>query len=378
MIHFLQFEQQEQGSWGPGQQLAYELASRNRPPLPTVTQLTRIFAAFMGALFIAVCFLFSHNDTLTSVVAAHPLLMFAQQVFFAGVLFALAVVLLTGIPLAGVVWRSTPSARFLLILPFLAVVAPLLLFLFMVLHFFGHVIAVGSFLLAFILLAAAIWRATPRMRIRLIILFLAVVPLLLINIAHPRPGVGIFIAVGSFLFASTLLAAAVWRAIPRMRILSTILFLVFGLGFLSFILALLLPLLLPDFVGPLGHMAGFVLGYNLPIIGNLGNVIVCLIIYGFPILTTIAINQAIRQAALPEKWLRFARLPGRFVAFALLVMFLALLSWGGYLALFAPAVLFSLSFPLLPAHPWLIAVIGLLICVVISARAFSSQPHRAA
>src|SRR5690348_9148240 len=87
MIHFLQFEQQEQHSWGPGQRLAQELASRNRPPLPTVTQLTRIFAAFMGALFIALCFLFSQNDTLNSVVAAHPPLMFAQLVFFAGTLF---------------------------------------------------------------------------------------------------------------------------------------------------------------------------------------------------------------------------------------------------------------------------------------------------
>jgi hypothetical protein len=59
-------------------------------------------------------------------------------------------------------------------------------------------------------------------------------------------------------------------------------------------------------------------------------------------------------------------------------MVLALLSWGVYLAVFAPAMLFSLSFPLLPAHPWLITVIGMLICVVISARAFSSQPHKAA
>src|SRR2546428_3720100 len=110
MIHFLQFEEQEQRNWGPGQRLAQELASRNRPPLPTVTQLTRIFAAFMGALVMALCFLFLlPNDPVASVVAAHPPLMFAQMVFFAGVLFALAVVLFTGIPLAVVVLPAPPA-----------------------------------------------------------------------------------------------------------------------------------------------------------------------------------------------------------------------------------------------------------------------------
>src|SRR5437660_8488303 len=101
MIHFLQFEEQEQPNGGSGQRLAQELASRNRPPLPTVTQLTRIFAAFMGALFLALCFLLLlPNDPVASVVAAHPPLLLAQMVFFASVLFALAVVLCTGIPLA--------------------------------------------------------------------------------------------------------------------------------------------------------------------------------------------------------------------------------------------------------------------------------------
>ncbi len=38
MIYCLQFEEQEHPQWGSGQQLAQELASRNRPPLPNVTQ----------------------------------------------------------------------------------------------------------------------------------------------------------------------------------------------------------------------------------------------------------------------------------------------------------------------------------------------------
>jgi hypothetical protein len=77
------------------------------------------------------------------------------------------------------------------------------------------------------------------------------------------------------------------------------------------------------------------------------------VVGGFPVLTTIAINHAMQQAALPEKWQRFARLPSRLVAFALLIMFLGLLSWGVYLAVFAPGVLFSLNFPPLPLNPWL-------------------------
>jgi hypothetical protein len=371
MIHFLQFEQQEQHR-GPGQRLAQELASRNRSPLPTVTQLTRIFAAFMGALFIALCFFFLQNDTLNSVVAAHPPLLFAQVVFFAGVLFALAVVLFTGIPLGVVAWRSTPSIRFFLVMPFLAFVLPVLMFF---LGFSGPV----RILLVGILLAAIIWRSGQRTRFLLGIPFLAFGLLFLIRIMHlggPPRGGPIFplILVGTFLFASTLLAAAVWRAIPRMRILSALLFLIFGLGFLSFILVMLLSKLLPDgFIGPLGNMVSTVLNYSIPIIGNLGNVVLLMIVGGFPVLTTLAINHAMQQAALPEKWLRFARLPSRLVAFVLLVMFLGLLSWGVYLAVFAPGVLFSLNFPLLSFNPWLIMLVGMLICVVISARAFSEK-----
>jgi hypothetical protein len=370
MIHFLQFEEQEQRNWGSGQRLAQELASRNRPPPATVTQLTRIFAAFMGALFLALCFLFLQNDTLNSVVGAHPPLMFAQMVFFAGILFALAVVLFTGIPLAVVAWRSTPSVRFFLVMPFVAFVLPLFLSFFV---FNGPV----GILSAVVLLAVFIWRSKQRTHLLLVIPFLAFVLLFLPRGMQPGgPSDGpVFpiMLLGTFLFASTLLAAAVWRAIPRMRIVSTLLFLVFGLGFLSLILVML-SLLLPDgFIGPLGHIVNLVFSYPIPLMGNLGNVILLLILGGFPVLTTIAINHAIQQAALPEKWLRFARLPSRLVAFALLVMFMGLLSWGVYLAVFAPALLFSLNFPLLPTNPWLSMLVGMLICVVISVRAFSEK-----
>src|SRR5947209_5465985 len=54
------------------------------------------------------------NGPVNEVIAAHPLLMLVEQVFFAGVICALGVVLFTGIPLAVVAWRSTPHVRFLL------------------------------------------------------------------------------------------------------------------------------------------------------------------------------------------------------------------------------------------------------------------------
>ena len=126
-------------------------------------------------------------------------------------------------------------------------------------------------------------------------------------------------------------------------------------------------------MGPLGNMVNTLLNFPIPLIGNLATVILLLVLGGFPVLTTLAITHAMRQAALPEKWLRFARLPSRLVAFALLVMFLGLLSWGVYLAVFAPGVLFSLNIAPLPFNPWLITVVGMGICVVVSARAFSKK-----
>ncbi len=219
-----------------------------------MAQLTRIFAAFMCSLVMA---------------------------FFASVICALGVVLFTGIPLAVVAWRSTPRVRFLLTAPFLALVLPLL---------------------------------AP---------FLALV-LPLLRFMHP-----VIIAVDVFFFGYTVLAAMIWRTTPRKSFLSIIPFLFFALLFLSVILTPLLSLILPDdLVGLLGNMVNNVLGYGLPIIGNLGNVIVGLIFYSVPVLSTIAINRAMREATLPEKWFRFARIPSRLVVFALLVMFLGLLFWG--------------------------------------------------
>jgi hypothetical protein len=90
-----------------------------------------------------------------------------------------------------------------------------------------------------------------------------------------------------------------------------------------------------------------------------------------------AFNSGIRQATIPDKWLRFTRLPSRLVVFALIVMFLGLLFWGIYLAIFAPALFFTLLSPLnAPWNSWLLILIGMLISVIVAARALAPSFHR--
>ena len=250
MTRFFQFEQLDRRDREPRQEFEHISGSKNRSPLPTAAQLTRIFSAFIGSLVIVLSFsIFQAQQNAQAVVATPPLLMLALQVIFAGTILAAGAVLFAGIPLAVVAWRSTPRIRFLFAVPFLACALPLL------------------------------------------------VPLLI-------P----FLHIGRFL-------------------------------------------------GPIFFIVG--------------------LFYGIPIISTIAINRAIRQAALPDKWLRFARLPSRLVVFALIMMFLGLLSWGVYIAVFAPALFFSLSAPLNlpPTLIWLLMCIGMLICVIVAARATSSQPR---
>ena len=250
MTHFSHFEQLDRRDREPRQEFEHIARNKNRSPLPTATQLTRIFSAFIGSLVIVLSFsIFQTQQNAQAVVATHPLLMLALQVIFAGTVLATGAVLFAGIPLAVVAWRSTPRIRFLFAVPFLACALPLL-----------------------------------------------------VSLLIP------FLYIGMFL-------------------------------------------------GPLFFIVG--------------------LFYGIPIISTIAINRAIRQAALPDKWLRFARLPSRLVVFALIMMFLGLLSWGVYIAVFAPALFFSLSAPLnLPLSLiWLLMCIGMLICVIIAARATSSQPR---
>jgi len=156
--------------------------------------------------------------------------------------------------------------------------------------------------------------------------------------------------------------------------------LVTGLSFTLLLFACALPLLALILIGfatnvlppSLPNVIGDALSYGLPIIGSIANVI---FFYGIPIISIIAINRVIRQIALPDKLLRFARFLSPLVVFVLTVMFLGLLAWGVYTAVFAPELF--LSFLTNPPYPsWLITLIGMLICVIVAAQATSSQSRQ--
>jgi hypothetical protein len=325
MGQIFDFEHLDQQNMKLGQDLVNVSASVNKDssPVPTTAELTRIFSASIGSLAMAFFFfILSQSSMVNAVTATEPVFTLAGQVILAGAALALGVVLFTGIPLAVVAWRSTPSSRFLLCVPFIAVLLPMIV---LILAISGATIASFVVLYGNLSLTIAVWRLTPPPRIRLLLL----IP---------------FLATALLLFA--------------------------------FILSILLNTLLGpfSFIGPIGSMIGRVLLYDIPIIGNLGNLLVSTLICGTPIISTIAINRGMQQATIPDKWLRFARLPSRLVVFALVVMFLGLLFWGFYLAILAPGLFFTLLSPLnAPWNSWLLILIGMLISVIVAGWAVSSH-----
>ena len=370
MSHIFHFEQQDQQGMEPRQELVQLSGSANsgHSSLPTTAQLTKIFSAAICSLVMAFFFfILLQASGASEVMATESLLTLAGQVILAGAALALGVVLFAGIPLAVAAWRSTPSSRFLLAIPFLAIVLPLVALIPPLLG-----LASLAVLFAGIPLAVVAWRSIPRRRF-LLLSFLAIALLLVV------PGLHMFrFASLVVLFADLLLTVAVWRLTPppRIRLRLLLPFLAFALLLVSIMLSMFLsPLLdLLPFIGLIGNVIGNVLSYELPIIGNLGNLILTVLICGTPIISTIAINSGIRQATIPDKWLRFTLLPSRLVVFALIVMLLGLFFWGFYLAIFAPAVFFTLLSPLTaPWNSWLLILIGMLISVIAAARALSSH-----
>jgi len=325
MSNIFHFEQQNQQSMEPRQGLVDVSASTSRDhfPVPTTAQLTKIFSASICSLAMAFFFFILSQSSMVNIVTAmEPVFTLAGQVILAGAVLALGAVLFAGIPLAVVAWRSTPRSRFLLSIPFLAIVLPMLA---LILVLSGAMIPSLFVLYGNLSLTVAVWRLTPPPRIRLLLLI-------------------------PFLATAFLL--------------------------LTFILSVFLSTLLGpfSFISPIGNMIASVLLYDIPLIGNLGSLLVCTIICGTPIISTIAINRGMEQATIPDKWLRFARLPSRLVVFALIVMFLGLLFWGIYLAVLAPALFFILLSPLsAPWNSWLLILIGMLVAVVVGARALSSD-----
>jgi hypothetical protein len=370
MSHIFHFEQLDQQCMEPRQGLTHlsTSASGNRSSLPTTAQLTRIFSAAICSLVMAFFFFIliesSVND---AVMAMDPLLTLGGRIILVGALLALGGILFAGVPLAVVVWRSTPRSRVLLTIPFLALVLPLMA---LILPFLR--LTLFAVLLAGIPLTVIAWRSRPRGPFLFTIPFLTiVVPLVTLLFYQPR------FASLVVLFADLLLTVAVWQLTPppRIRFRLLIPFLAFALLLVTLNLGMFVRTLLGPFLfmGPVGEVIRNIFSYDLPIIGNLGNVLLVVLICGMPIISTIAINRAVRQARIPDKWLRFTWFPSRFVVFGLVLMFLGLLFWGFYLAIFAPALFFALLSPFnAPWSSWLLILVGMLISVIVAARALSS------
>ena len=321
MIRTFHFEQWDRQSSQQESVHMNAAASGSHAPLPTVIQLTKIFAAFMCSLLMALFFfILTQGSAVNAVAAMHPLFALAGQIVLAGSALASGAIVFVGTPLAIVAWRTTPRIRLLLALPLLAFLLPLLACRLMV---SGATLAGLVVLYLNIILAIVVWRLTPT---------------------------------------------------PRIQFHFFVPFLAIALLMLAFILAVLLPRLAPLFpIGFIGSIVGNVLSYPIPIIGNLGSVLLEAFIFGTPLVSTLAINRAIKQVTIPDKWLSFARIPLRIVVFALIAMFLGLLFWGFYAAIFAPALFFSF-FGLLPLfNSWPLMCIGMLASVIVAVRALSSR-----
>jgi len=84
----------------------------------TIARLTALFAAFIGALSMALTLYAQVNVRIISMQAA--LFSWAGNLILTGALLGFGAVLLGGLPLIISAWRSTPRSRFLFLVPFLA------------------------------------------------------------------------------------------------------------------------------------------------------------------------------------------------------------------------------------------------------------------
>jgi hypothetical protein len=135
MIHSLRYEPQGQRQrFEPREQQHDEFGSRqihlhlhlhlnlgqrmHRASQTTIGRLTALFAAFLGALSMALTLFLQVNVRMISMQA--PLFSWAGNLILIGALLGLGAVLLGGLPLVISAWRSTPRSRFLFLVPFLA------------------------------------------------------------------------------------------------------------------------------------------------------------------------------------------------------------------------------------------------------------------
>jgi hypothetical protein len=263
---------------------------------PTAARVTTIFAAFIGALAMALSFTVM---SATSFPFIGPHIELAGNIMAIGALLGSGAVLVGGLPLVVETWRASPRSRLLLITPLLSILTVRAL--------------AGPFGIVY-------------------------VPLLL---------------------AELLIVAAVWRPTWRKRSLLALLSLfIVTMPFVSLLLhAIHLPLILQG------------LWLN-------GNAIGIFLLYIFPLVNTLAIVRAIRQAKPSDGLLRFTTIPGLLVLLGMLLMIGGLLLWAGTVLFFLPSVFPQiLALLTLPYHSWLLQFIGMLIALVVMLRALFSRSH---
>ncbi len=209
---------------------------------------------------------------------------------------------------------------------------------------------------------ASIRLSTPRIRDRFLVLLYALGLIVLPFVPSGASSFGpngplptfdpgaFLLGLLAMVLAGMPLVVAVWRSTPRSRAL-----------FLVPLYALGMTLLYVSFY--LAHSGNF----SVPHGSNFGNFQLALLFYGLPLVSTIAINHAIRQAKIADKWLRFANHLSRLVVLAMLLMLAGVVLWGFALALYAPGWFFVLV-PLLtfPWNSWLLIALGMLLAVIVA------------
>jgi hypothetical protein len=161
---------------------------------------------------------------------------------------------------------------------------------------------------------------------------------------------GALLGLGAVLLGGIPLVVSAWRTSPRSRFL----FLVPILASLPAIACYLLSVFIMLLSGQLPPFFPI-----LPV----------LLFYGGTIVSTIAINRAIRQARIADRWLRLANHLSRLVVGGMVLMFIGVVLWGVALALVVPGW-FAALVPRLPF------ALGMLLAVVVAlwASIFRVQP----
>lgn len=166
---------------------------------------------------------------------------------------------------------------------------------------------------------------------------------------------GVLLGVGTVLLGGIPLVVSAWRTRPRSRIL------------------FLLPIL-----ASLPAIACSLLSAFIMLLSNQPPPffpILPLLFYGGTVVSTIAINRAIRQARIADGWLRLANHLSRVVVVGMVVMFIGVVLWGFALVLAMPGGV-AMLVPRLPlAFGMLLAVVVALWASIFRVQPPASQPH---